>query len=161
MTTHTGEEHKQKMWCEKIPDFNKNIDDVIDDYEDDTKSPWAKTLIKHCMDLEFEGINARAVLRDLYKNGRGYEKKLKKRDLLMVIYLADLKEHFKQIWSYRLHKYLHNNPDMMKPNRQFADYENWSWFWENMNLVFENVFMNKIMEHITRSIQNPDYWKLL
>ena len=144
-----------------------NIDTLISNNKED-KSPWAKTLIKHIVDLERQGINARASLQDLVRHGRGYTKNLLKRDLITVIYLQDLKEHFKQVWSYRLNKYLYDERDMLIPTEKYPDgsvkekdeFNNWSWFWENMNLVFENVFMNKIMEHITRQIQNPEYMNL-
>ncbi len=47
-----------------------NIDTLISNNKED-KSPWAKTLIKHIVDLERQGINARASLQDLVRHGRG------------------------------------------------------------------------------------------
>lgn len=130
------------------------------------KTTWVKRIIKLVADIDRKNKNnyARNNLKDMNKFPalwiRG-AKKYKKETLVMFAYFQDVRHNFIYLFSTLLRNKIHQNQEQGMYFDEYAEYHDWWWFWENLEHIFENVFMIKIMEHIERTIENPEYLKLL
>ena len=131
------------------------------------KTTWVKRIIKFVADIDRKSGNkwGRMNLLEMTKFPglwiRGANKH-KKENLLMFAYFQDVRHNFIDLFSSLLRNKIHQNTDRLGMYfDEYAEYHDWWWFWENLDTIFENVFMKKIMEHIDRTIENPEYLKLL
>jgi len=150
-------------------DFSK-WEEMID-YTALHKKNWAKNLIKYVAYLDRKSGNrdARNSLIDINRFPGQYggfaptgATKVPKKTFVLNAYFQDVRHRFIDMFSTILRRQLHENANVQQ--MYFDDYEEYHdfwWCWENLDTIFQNIFMKKIMEHIDHAVKNEDYIKLL